>query len=64
MLRVGSHHGKEGEREEHEDQENLAAAEVEFGLSVILDSEDVEQTREIFSFQSFIKVIVGVGALE
>jgi hypothetical protein len=26
MLRVGSHHGEEGEREEHEDQENLAAA--------------------------------------
>jgi hypothetical protein len=60
-LWVAPDHGDECEAEEHEDQDDLAAGKPEFGLTVRLDSEDVEKTRKSFSFDSFVYVGWRVG---
>jgi hypothetical protein len=45
MLRVSSHHGDEGEGEENGNEEDFAAGEPEFGLTVRLDGENVQETE-------------------
>ena len=45
LLRVTSNHGDEGEREEDEDQDDLASAEPELSFTIGFDCKHVEETK-------------------
>lgn len=45
MLRVAANHCDEGEEEQGEDQDDLAAGQPEFGLAVGSDGQDINSAR-------------------
>lgn len=45
MLGIAADHGDEGEGEDDEDQQNLAARKPELGFAISFDCEDIEETK-------------------